>query len=218
VLKSLIGTNAMELDRLLEISRDIADALSAAHGKNIIHRDIKPENIFIRDGGHPKVLDFGLAKINAPDDKQGESETVILTEAGLVMGSLPYMSPEQLRGRSVDHRTDIFSLGTVLYEMATGQRPFSGGTSLELSSSILRDTPKSVIELRPELPTGLHRIVDRCLSKEPIERYVSAQELRQALDLLRRQVSSGSLNVLPEAVAGAYRGVAVHQPQRRPGE
>ena len=218
VLKSLIGTNSMELDRLLEISRDIADALSAAHGKNIIHRDIKPENIFIRDGGHPKVLDFGLAKINAPDDKQGESETVILTEAGLVMGSLPYMSPEQLRGRSVDHRTDIFSLGTVLYEMATGQRPFSGGTSLELSSSILRDTPKSVIELRPELPTGLHRIVDRCLSKEPIERYVSAQELRQALDLLRRQVSSGSLNVLPEAVAGAYRGVAVHQPQRRPGE
>ena len=203
VLKSLIGTNSIELDRLLEISRDIADALSAAHGKNIIHRDIKPENISICDGGHPKVLDFGLAKINAPDDKQGEAETLTLTEAGLAMGTLPYMSPEQLRGRSVDQRTDIFSLGAVLYEMATGQRPFSGGTSLELSSSILRDTPKSVIELRPELPTGLHRIVDRCLSKEPTERYVSAQELRQALDLLRQQVSSGSLTAVPEAVVRA---------------
>ena len=203
VLKSLIGTNSIELDRLLEISRDIADALSAAHAKNIIHRDIKPENIFICDSGHLKVLDFGLAKIKAPDDKQGEAETLTLTEAGLAMGTLPYMSPEQLRGRSVDHRTDIFSLGAVLYEMATGQRPFSGGTSLELSSSILRDTPKSVIELRPELPTGLHRIVDRCLSKEPTERYVSAQELRQALDLLRQQVSSGSLTAVPEAVVRA---------------
>ena len=203
VLKSLIGTNSIELDRLLEISRDIADALSAAHAKNIIHRDIKPENIFICDSGHLKVLDFGLAKIKAPDDKQGEAETLTLTEAGLAMGTLPYMSPEQLRGRPVDHRTDIFSLGAVLYEMATGQRPFSGGTSLELSSSILRDTPKSVIELRPELPTGLHRIVDRCLSKEPTERYVSAQELRQALDLLRQQVSSGSLTAVPEAVVRA---------------
>jgi len=198
-LKSLIGPNCMKLDRVLEISRDIADALSTAHARNIIHRDIKPENIFICDGGHLKVLDFGLAKINTPDDKQDESETLSVTDAGVCMGTLPYMSPEQLRGASVDHRSDIFSLGVVLYEMATGQRPFSG-TSLELSSSILRDTPKSVIELRPELPTGLHRILQRCLSKEPTERYVSAEELRQALDVLRRHVSCGSSDAEPGAV------------------
>ena len=199
-LKFLIGTNSMELGQVLEISRAIADALSAAHAKSIIHRDIKPENIFICDGRHPKILDFGLAKINPPDHSPVESETLALTEAGLAIGTLPYMSPEQLRGRAVDHRADIFSLGAVLYEMATGQRPFSGGTSLELSSSILRDRPKPVIELRPDLPTGLHRIVDRCLSKEPTERYFSAQELREALDLLRRQLSSGSLSAMPEAV------------------
>ena len=198
-LKFLIGANSLDLGQLLEISGAVADALSAAHAKSIIHRDIKPENIFICDGGHPKVLDFGLAKINTPDLRPAESDTLALTEVGLVMGTLPYMSPEQLQGRCVDHRTDIFSLGAVVYEMATGQRPFSGETSLELSSSILRDTPKPVIELRPELPTGLHRIVDRCLSKEPEERYSSARELRDALDLLRRQLSPVSRGAVPVA-------------------
>lgn len=203
MLRSLIGTHSIELDRILQISRDIADALAAAHAKNIIHRDIKPENIFICDAGQVKVLDFGLAKINVPDERQSESATLILTEAGFALGTLPYMSPEQLQGKSVDHRTDIFSLGAVLYEMATGQRPFLGETSLELSSSILRDTPKPVTELRPELPTGLQRIVDRCLSKERTERYVSAQEMCHALELLRRQISSGSLSVVPDAVREA---------------
>jgi len=199
-LKSLIGRNSIELEWMLQISRDVADALSAAHTKNIIHRDIKPENIFICNCRHVKVLDFGLAKINTPEDKQVDSETLSLTEAGLALGTLPYMSPEQLRGRSVDHRSDIFSLGVILYEMATGQRPFSGGTSLELSSSILRDSPKPVIELRPELPTGLHRIVDRCLLKEPTERYASAGDLRQALDLLRRQLFPCSTQTDPGTV------------------
>jgi len=193
----------MELDWMLQISLDIADALSAAHTKNIIHRDIKPDNIFICNCRHAKVLDFGLAKINTPENKQVESETLSLTEAGLALGTLPYMSPEQLQGKCVDHRTDIFSLGVILYEMATGQRPFSGGTSLELSSSILRDSPKPVIELRPELPTGLHRIVDRCLLKEPTERYASARDLRQALDLLRRQLFPCSTQTDPATVVVA---------------
>ena len=203
MLRSLIGTSCLELERLFEISRDIATALSAAHAKNIIHRDIKPENIFICEDGHAKVLDFGLAKINAPDEKDSDSVTLSLTEAGMAMGTLPYMSPEQLQGQFVDHRTDIFSLGAVLYEMATGRRPFLGGTSLELSSSILRDTPTPVTQLRPELPSGLQRIVERCLSKEPKERYVSAHELRYALESLQRQMSSGSLNAVPDAVGEA---------------
>ena len=205
MLKALIARQPIELGRLLEISGEIADALAATHAKNIIHRDIKPENIFICGGGHPKVLDFGLAKISEPDEKEGETTTFALSEAGIALGTLPYMSPEQLQGRPVDHRTDIFSLGAVLYEMAAGQRPFIGGTSLELSSSILRDTPKPITELRPEFPMGLQRIVSRCLSKEPTERYASAQELRQALELLQREMSFGS----PSTVAEADREASV---------
>jgi serine/threonine-protein kinase len=113
------------------------------------------------------------------------------------------MSPEQLQGRRVDHRADIFSMGAVLYEMATGRRPFLGETSMELGSSILRDTPKPVAELRPELPRGLQRIVDRCLSKQPTERYASAQELRDAVELLRRQMSSGSRRAMQDVVGEA---------------
>jgi eukaryotic-like serine/threonine-protein kinase len=120
ILKSLIGIHSIELDRLLEICRDVADALAAAHARNIIHRDIKPENILICEGGHPKVLDFGLAKITVPDVKESDSATLTLTDTGIAMGTLPCMSPEQLQGRSVDNRTGIFSLGALLYEMATG--------------------------------------------------------------------------------------------------
>ena len=191
-LKYLIAGQPMELDRLLQIASEVSDALAAAHAKNIIHRDITPANIFVTNGRHVKILDFGLAKIEPGKAEVDDAATLTLTDPGMVVGTLPYMSPEQLQGLCVDRRTDIFSLGAVVYEMATGIRPFSGTSSVEISSSILRDVPRPVTELRVDLPTGLQRILDRCLAKEVEERYGSGGELHEALERLRREISSGA--------------------------
>ena len=192
-LDRLIPKEGVPLKRLLEIAVALADALAAAHDKGIVHRDLKPANVMIGEKGMPKVLDFGLAKLTQVpgEDFDSEISTEVRTREGVVMGTVPYMSPEQLAGRPLDHRTDLFSLGVMLYEMASGHRPFHGQSSAELVSSILRDVPPSLAELKADLPDDLAQLIQRCLEKDPEQRFQSARDLHDALATLREEVTSG---------------------------
>ena len=194
-LDRLIPGGGLPLKRLLEIAVPLADALTAAHDKGIVHRDLKPANVMVAENARVKVLDFGLAKLSQTAASAGldsELTTQARTREGVVMGTVPYMSPEQVTGRPLDHRTDIFSLGVMLHEMASGQRPFQGKSSAELVSSILRDLPANLRELKAELPENLARIIERCLEKDPERRLQSARELHDALVALRRESESGA--------------------------
>jgi len=177
-LDRLISTNGLPVDRIVDIAQALAEALAAAHEKGIVHRDLKPANVMVTNGGRVKVLDFGLAK----DVGAGSSDDATLpsggrTQAGMVMGTPAYMSPEQVSGRPLDHRTDIFSLGVLLHEMATGRRPFNGTSSAELVSSILRDNPPLVTDVRSDLPSDLARVIRRCLEKDPRYRVQTARDV-----------------------------------------
>jgi TolB-like protein/Flp pilus assembly protein TadD len=191
-LDQVLTPDGLPLTKVLGIGIAIADALAAAHEKGIVHRDLKPANVMLTRDGRVKVLDFGLAKLAEKFAwDQAVTEIAPITIEGAVMGTVPYMSPEQLRGQHVDHRSDIFSLGVLLYEMATGGKPFSGATNTDVMSAILRDAPRPLTEVNPGLPHQLDRIVAQCLEKEPGERYQSVRDIRDELRGLRREVESG---------------------------
>jgi len=204
-LRALLDEGLMPLRKIASIASQLADGLAKAHAAGIVHRDLKPENLMISKDGFLKILDFGLAKMTLVHANQA-SNLQTQTGAGMVRGTVGYMSPEQASGKAVDFHSDQFSFGTILYEMITGKRPFQRGSVAESMAAIIREDPEPVHNLNPQLPMVLRWILDRCMAKDPEERYASTRDLARDLQSIRDHISE---------VSSVATVSAVQQPVKR---